>query len=600
MDGVGNSETTSKTRLSRSEINSIKRQEKNEVFSKNNGDKTTNSIPSQKADHVGSSQNKKTYASSLNGDKDSKVEKQVTAVKGNTISNVPLTPSLITQALEETMDIEENLVSSFAQKQLCIKTKQADNILEKFKVIFKGNVYMARAKKLFAWTPIFLDHKESEYISNDESLHGEKYKSVGLQHGEDDLVDDSDVEVVSETFFGDKHPSPNNSVCNSSEKVVEQQSEDPFCIYDGRNKKPKGVAQDSDSSLSHPPGFTPEVSRQENDHIGVDLNTEIDKFIWGNSNYQYVSSDSAGGSGGILCVWEATIFKKDHATVSDNFIAIYGTWISNNSKVLIVFIYAPQSLSHKRVLWDNISSLIARWNGETIVMGDFNEVRSIDERFSSMFNQSSSRLFNHFIMSSGLVDVKLEGYSFTWAHPSATKMSKLDRFLVSEVAIVVSTNVVDRSIGTHNPRLLFQTLWFLDNHVTHLTFESPVELWGPEFPKGIDCENSYFQVVLRRFLLVQRSISLLVFITSEVISYSNWLIRFKKKLHDLKKYIRSWIKDKKLQQSGAINSIKEDLIDIYKNFDSGNVSNEILLKRMELTWQLHDINQMEAKDYVQK
>nr|GFC14115.1 RNA-directed DNA polymerase, eukaryota [Tanacetum cinerariifolium] len=80
-------------------------------------------------------------------------------------------------------------------------------------------------------------------------------------------------------------------------------------------------------------------------------------------------------------------------------------------------------------------------------------------------------------------------------------------------------------------------------------------------------------------------------------SDTNGLIRFKKKLQDLKKIIRSWIKDNKLQQSGAINSIKEDLIDIDKNLDSGNVSDEILLKRMELTRQLHDINQMEAMDY---
>nr|GEX71381.1 RNA-directed DNA polymerase, eukaryota [Tanacetum cinerariifolium] len=82
-------------------------------------------------------------------------------------------------------------------------------------------------------------------------------------------------------------------------------------------------------------------------------------------------------------------------------------------------------------------------------------------------------------------------------------------------------------------------------------------------------------------------------------SDTNGLIRFKKILQDLKKIIRSWIKDKKLQQSGAINSIKEDLIDIDKNLDSGNVSDEILLKRMELTRrQLHDINQMEARDYL--
>nr|GEY71858.1 RNA-directed DNA polymerase, eukaryota [Tanacetum cinerariifolium] len=64
---------------------------------------------------------------------------------------------------------------------------------------------------------------------------------------------------------------------------------------------------------------------------------------------------------------------------------------------------------------------------------------------------------------------------------------------------------------------------------------------------------------------------------------------------------QEWVEiDKKLQQSGVINSIKEDLIDIDKKLDGGNISNEILLKRMELTRKLHDINQMEARDYVQK
>nr|GFA43184.1 hypothetical protein [Tanacetum cinerariifolium] len=51
-----------------------------------NRDKTTNSIPSQKADHVGSSQNKKSYTSSLNGDRDCKVEKQGTAVKARLVA----------------------------------------------------------------------------------------------------------------------------------------------------------------------------------------------------------------------------------------------------------------------------------------------------------------------------------------------------------------------------------------------------------------------------------------------------------------------------------------------------------------------------------
>nr|GFC05017.1 hypothetical protein [Tanacetum cinerariifolium] len=137
------------------------------------------------------------------------------------------------------MDIEENLVSSFARKRLCIKTKQADNILEKFKVIFKGKVYMVHAKELFAGPQSFWIIKS---LSTSRTMSHCMVKKI-----------------------------------SHSEKVVEQQSEDPFCIYDVLNKKPKGIAQDSDSSLSHPPGFTPEVSRQENDHRGVDLNTETYK-----------------------------------------------------------------------------------------------------------------------------------------------------------------------------------------------------------------------------------------------------------------------------------------------------------------------------------
>nr|GEY79406.1 RNA-directed DNA polymerase, eukaryota [Tanacetum cinerariifolium] len=130
---------------------------------------------------------------------------------------------------------------------------------------------------------------------------------------------------------------------------------------------------------------------------------------------------------------EDNVFTKDHVTISDNFVAIYGSWNSNKSRVLFVVVYAPQSIAFKRVLWEYISLLISRWDGETILMGDFNEVRSSDEQLGLVFNLSSARAFNSFILVSRLVDVKMEGYSFTRSHPSASKMSKLDRFLVSEV-----------------------------------------------------------------------------------------------------------------------------------------------------------------------
>nr|GFB46713.1 hypothetical protein [Tanacetum cinerariifolium] len=70
----------------------------------------------------------------------------------------------------EIMDLEDNNDSSFGRKCLCIKTKYADSILEKFKIVFKGKVYMVRAKELFTWNPCFLEPNEMVYSSDEESV----------------------------------------------------------------------------------------------------------------------------------------------------------------------------------------------------------------------------------------------------------------------------------------------------------------------------------------------------------------------------------------------------------------------------------------------
>ncbi|GJR62074.1 RNA-directed DNA polymerase, eukaryota, partial [Tanacetum coccineum] len=139
----------------------------------------------------------------------------------------------------EIMDIEENLVASFARKRLCIKSNRPDNILEKFKIIYKGKVYLACAKELFAWTPSFLNYKEPEYVSDDEVLHSARNNSVGPQHRGEDFVIDRDIDGVSDTIFDDIH--------------------------------------ELDPSLSHPPGFTPKLSQQEDDFINDGLDNGIVK-----------------------------------------------------------------------------------------------------------------------------------------------------------------------------------------------------------------------------------------------------------------------------------------------------------------------------------
>nr|GEX25085.1 RNA-directed DNA polymerase, eukaryota [Tanacetum cinerariifolium] len=446
----------------------------------------------------------------------------------------------ITSCWGELMEWDDSGHNSFSCKHLCLKTRMNVVINDKHKLIVQGKAFWIRVKELDAWFPDFEEDNDDDVSSDeeepkgnnsqnfdassdDESLVVVKNKTVDLQNEGDNLVEDTDDDAISETIFGDK--TAPSSACNSSVKVADYQSKDPFDICPLLNKNSKGVTVDLDSSLSHPPGFTSEGSLE-----------------------------SVANSGGILCVWEANVFHKDYVSVSDNFIAVYGTWTPSKSKVLMIAIYAPQSPILKRVIWDYISSLITRWNGETVVMGDFNEVRLVDERLGSTLNQSSVRSFNNFISSSGLMEFRWKGIILLF--PSIT------------------TLCLARHLSDHRPILLNEiqtdygpvSFWIFHSWFKQVGFDTMVE----------NAWNSFSH------------------------SDSNSLIRFKKKLQDLKKIIRCWIKDKKSQQDGALNTIKEELIRIDKNLDSGLVSDETLLNRRELVHKLHVFKKLEVNDFAQK
>ncbi|GJZ71450.1 RNA-directed DNA polymerase, eukaryota, partial [Tanacetum coccineum] len=169
----------------------------------------------------------------------------------------------------------------------------------------------------------------------------------------------------------------------------------------------------------------------------LDCISDMDvKVLWGNYKFEYTISEAVGNSGGILCVWDPNVFRKEHHVVSDNFVALYGSWVSNQAKLLVVSIYAPQSITSKRSLWSYISSLISRWDGHCMVMGDFNEVRCMEDRLGSVYNAQGANEFN----------------SFTWSLQSAKKMSKKMRVL--SLFPHLSGICLDRHLSDHRPILL--------------------------------------------------------------------------------------------------------------------------------------------------
>ncbi|GKD05882.1 RNA-directed DNA polymerase, eukaryota, partial [Tanacetum coccineum] len=88
-----------------------------------------------------------------------------------------LTFSKIGSRWGEVLEIEDNKDDCFARKRICIKTKQKDNILEKFKIIVCGKIFVVRAKELLVWSPSFKGVNDAEFVSDDDSVNGEEEKN---------------------------------------------------------------------------------------------------------------------------------------------------------------------------------------------------------------------------------------------------------------------------------------------------------------------------------------------------------------------------------------------------------------------------------------
>ncbi|GKE71744.1 RNA-directed DNA polymerase, eukaryota [Tanacetum coccineum] len=112
---------------------------------------------------------------------------------------------------------------------------------------------------------------------------------------------------------------------------------------------------------------------------GVSMETKMEKMevfcvrnCWGNYEFDFIHSNSVGNSGGILCVWDPNSFRKSSSTISDYFVIVRGVRRKSGTDLIIIAVYAPHDPRDKRMLWDYLMHVINQWNGEVIIMGDFN------------------------------------------------------------------------------------------------------------------------------------------------------------------------------------------------------------------------------------
>ncbi|GKB47601.1 RNA-directed DNA polymerase, eukaryota [Tanacetum coccineum] len=189
---------------------------------------------------------------------------------------------------------------------------------------------------------------------------------------------------------------------------------------------------------------------------------DINKFsipsVWALKRYDFASLNVNGKSGGLISVWNPDIFVKINIVQGDGFLAIVGKWKGVDNLCILVNIYAPQDRLSKLSLWKNLWKL--RWSidGTWIFFGDFNEVRSSEERMSSAFYPSMAANFNNFIHDSDLVDFQIGGRKFTYINSDASKLSKIDRFLASssfsEIWPIAHVTALPSEFSDHCPLIL--------------------------------------------------------------------------------------------------------------------------------------------------
>ncbi|GJX75161.1 cytochrome P450 [Tanacetum coccineum] len=124
-------------------------------------------------------------------------------------------------------------------------------------------------------------------------------------------------------------------------------------------------------------------------------------------------------------------FPKIPWLEGDGFLAIKGTWLPVDTACLFIVVYTPQCIHKKKALWDALNLIISSHDCLTIILGDYNEVRNESERAGSIFCPRGANLFNDFISSTGLHEIPIGGQRFTRMNRIGSKLSKLDRFLVS-------------------------------------------------------------------------------------------------------------------------------------------------------------------------
>ena len=162
---------------------------------------------------------------------------------------------------------------------------------------------------------------------------------------------------------------------------------------------------------------------------------------------------------GVLLVWDKRVFEKFDCVVGLFSVNVLLKRVVDDFVWACSGVYEPNEDNLRGALWEELSSMHSRWNAAWCVLGDFNTIRYSSERFGCEAFSPAMFVFSDFIEANYLVDLPLEGASFTWFRDlGSVCMSRIDRTLASVDWVDhfgnVSQRVLPRVVFDHCPLLV--------------------------------------------------------------------------------------------------------------------------------------------------
>ncbi|PWA83892.1 RNA-directed DNA polymerase, eukaryota, Reverse transcriptase zinc-binding domain protein [Artemisia annua] len=264
------------------------------------------------------------------------------------------------------------------------------------------------------------------------------------------------------------------------------------------------------------------------------------KSMWGNFKFDYACSMARGRLGGLISMWDSNVFMKSNIWCGDNYVIVKGKWKNSIEDYYLINVYGPQHQPAKANLWNFLRS------------GD-------------------AAIFNSFIQDVGLLDLPMGGKMFTWMNKAGTKLSKIDRFLISEDVLEshsdILVTILDKLWSDHNPILL---------HCKKIDFgPTPFRIFHSWFDRP-----GFEDVVKAAWVNLSRE---------DVGAIST----FHTKLKGLKLHLKQWHSQIKSSECSRKRDITDSLRTIEDLIDAGNATDEDRAQRIR---SLHELDNLEKMD----